>query len=128
MTEPTITEFLLARIADDKAVALATMDGPHPNADKAGNWFVAAIPYEGIGVSALPVGEFGSSSPATEHMQRWSPARVLAECEAKRQVVESADLGIQYGGREGQDLGWYVLKLHALPHADHPDYREEWKP
>jgi hypothetical protein len=48
---------------------------------------------------------------------RWDPARVLAECAAKRRIVE------MYAGQHGQP---YVLHFLALPYADHPDYRQEW--
>ena len=43
-------------------------------------------------------------------------ARVIAECRAKRRIVEA------YGGAV-----WPVLILLALPFADHPDYRQEWR-
>ena len=85
------------------------------------------------------------------------PARLLAECEAKRRIVELHDHGDQacwemhrgvYGpgwpegsyAVEGQ--AWAhpslecvperndpcdTIRLLALPYADHPDYREEWR-
>ena len=51
-------------------------------------------------------------------LARHDPARVLAECEAKRQIVQNAQ-------DPGDDLFVAIL---ALPYADHPDYREEWRP
>lgn len=57
---------------------------------------------------SLPVGEY-------ERLQ----ARVLAECEAKRRIVEEAPL---WGC--GRTMG----KILAAVYADHPDYREEWSP
>jgi hypothetical protein len=76
------------------------------------------------------------------HIARWDPARVLAECEAKRRIVaiHARDYGHECPG-EGEDpimipAGWYgsdgcrdcdVLRLLALPYASHPDYREEWR-
>jgi len=59
-------------------------------------------------------------------------ARVLAECEAKRRIVERWRL---YSDAEYPDYeGGYssamddVLALLALPYADHPDYEEQWTP
>lgn len=81
----TLTDFLLARIAEDEADV----------ADPA-----AALHY--------------------------APDRVLAECEAKRRIVErhSGCDEVSYGDTstcpDARDL--------ALPYADHPDYRPEWKP
>jgi hypothetical protein len=93
----------------------------------------------------------------------WQPARVLAECEAKRRIVEwhqnwpvmvetqptiepveSAD-PTQFAYRASQQLAWMtereyrarfgtepptspILRLLAMPYADHPDYLPEWKP
>lgn len=91
-------------------------------------------------------------------MNRWSPRLVLAECEAKRRIIELHDhpdgscwemhRGV-YG--PGWPEGSYAvegqlwahpsleppevhpgpcetLQLLALPYADHPDYRAQWRP
>ena len=115
----TLTEFLLARIAEDEAAANVA--------------------------------------------HRESPARVLAECEAKRRIVEfhkswpvlvqtpvtfepvdGTDPG-HYTFRATQQIAWTteqeyrerfgdeppagpVLRHLAAVYADHPDYREEWRP
>jgi hypothetical protein len=61
----------------------------------------------------------------------WGPAaaaRVLAECEAKRRMVKFATSRFQI--REGVEEPWdgWVLRELAAVYADHPDYRNEWKP
>jgi len=105
MKTMTLNEFLLARIAEDEAVARDAL---------------AAEIY----------------TVEHEHMERWHPARVLAECEAKRGIVELAMSWAQTAeahpefrdaGAISIELG-YVLRRLAQPYADHPDYREEWKP
>jgi hypothetical protein len=58
------------------------------------------------------------------HVARHDPARVLAECEAKRRIVDSE--GSPYV--EGHVPATRTLRFLALPYADHPDYRQEWKP
>jgi hypothetical protein len=75
-----------------------------------------------------------------------SPARVRADCEAKRQIVELH--GAKRVRRAAETLSGepefiedcricghfpaqypcVTLRMLALPFADHPDYREEWKP
>jgi hypothetical protein len=69
-----------------------------------------------------------------EHIARHDPDRVLREVEAKRRIIESRP-GIGAPGHmldvvhdEVQRQREHVLRLLALPYADHEDYREEWKP
>ena len=67
-----------------------------------------------------------------EHIARHDPARVLAEVDAKRQVV--AYVAGELEDKGGDNPWWYedklrpVLCLLALPYADHPDYDEAWRP
>ncbi|MEO3978790.1 DUF6221 family protein [Streptomyces sp. CAU 1734] len=81
---------------------------------------LAHIPWAGVGA----------------HIEHWDPARVLAEVEAKQQLltiyadVAASDLPDEpfeyaYGWANG--LG-RAVRLAVLPYADHPDYREEWRP
>lgn len=66
---------------------------------------------------SLPAGEY-------ERLQ----ARVLSECEAKRRIVEAATWEMKDGSRVAYELDEDTLRLLALPYADHPDYRDEWRP
>lgn len=55
------------------------------------------------------------------------PARALAECEAKRRIIYW--LSDPYSAVEGAwVLEAKILPELALPYADHPDYRDEWRP
>jgi hypothetical protein len=69
------------------------------------------------------------------HIARHHPARILVEVEAKRQLLrihrryapedDQACLGCAGG------IMWVrcpVVRLLALPYADRPGYREEWRP
>jgi hypothetical protein len=73
------------------------------------------------------------------HIACWHPTRVLAECAAKRRIIERYQFVTGHGpavdhvramdmttGATGalQD----VLRWLALPYADRPGYREEWRP
>ena len=60
----------------------------------------------------------------------WGLARVLAECEAKRRIVEAGrtDWTIT---RQGNTLNMgpsQTLRLLALPYADREGYDESWRP
>jgi hypothetical protein len=99
-----LAEFLLARITEDEELA-----------KRGYNVTVEWSIYPPTGVSVDP--RLGPG---------WfQPSRVLAECAAKRLVLQWED-------HEGQGFPrFFVDHMHrafALPYADHPDYREEWRP
>jgi hypothetical protein len=108
-----LAEFLLARIAEDEL------------------WASQASPW------ATGSRDEGQPIAWKRHVWNWSPMRVLDECDAKRRIVEEHAGG---GGSicsvcadgmwnlERASLPCQTLRLLALPYADHPDYREEWKP
>jgi hypothetical protein len=127
----TLTEFLLARIAEDeeRARRAADVDGAAE--------LLAALP-----------------TPLFEGLRAAFPARVLAECEAKRRIVAEHEMTTiretttakgtyhwpaycrrctmdgEYAdiSREPREEPCVTLLALALPYADHPDYRDEWRP
>lgn len=94
-----LTDFLVARIADDEAGV------------KSG-FGAGDVDYRAI-----------------------SPHRWLAECETKRRILDEHD---DYGsdqcprcrGIKNRRLAapCNTLRFLALPYANHPDYRDEWRP
>ena len=125
--EPNLDEFLLARVAEDKRVAAdaAAASGRQ-------DW----RPGDGAGPDSPP--------KAAEHIARYDPARILAECAAKRRMIlacreirpDLAFLGVRPRGmadfplspRDHHQLAALTLALLALPYAGHSDYRPEWRP
>lgn len=102
-----LATWLLERIAEDEAAAR-----------NAGWWsHVAAV---------------GSLAAVGHH----GPTRVLAECEAKRRIITEAVPDIEQlqtladgeWGPAGEDEPDRLLRLLALPYADHDGYRQEWAP
>ena len=65
-----------------------------------------------------------------------NPDRVLAECEARRRIVEGLHniLGDAPDQADGTALRgyvealWVVVQELAAVYADHPDYQPGWKP
>lgn len=55
--------------------------------------------------------------------------RVLNDIEVKRRIIERHapydDIQVR---RQTRTLAGDTLRLLAFPYAEHPDYREEWKP
>ena len=119
----TLIEFLLARIAEDEAVAHDAM------CDGNGKWASWNRSWDDMGWRDLAAdGERLTALPTSidEHVCRHDPARVLAECEVKRRIVERhrPTGGI---GCECSEV-WPCANLLdlALIYADHPDYLPEW--
>ncbi len=134
-----LTAFLLARIAEDETTAREATSSPWV-VDPAGDGIRAGSPdADGYYDTAVVISDHGAYPPdeaTAQHIARWDPARVLAECEAKRRIIDLADESVVYWATRGSDskeegkMWMYgdVLKLLALPYADHPDYRDEWRP
>jgi len=119
----TLTEFLLARISEDEArahYALSRGDG-------------GALEYGGQWYGAI------------QHAKRWEPARVLAECAAKRAIVaEHQPYSDGYWRTEGtcvccvdfhadmdcENKPWPCPTLRALAavYAERDGFQEEWAP
>lgn len=59
------------------------------------------------------------------------PRRMLAEVDAKRRIIDLIALngdGQPLYRDSGAQVWEDALKLLALPYADYPDYRTEWRP
>ena len=122
-TGPRLDEFLLSRIAEDERLATA-----------------AAI--EGPGDAAAAAGP--GTRPAAGHPSPFDPARIRAECSAKRRIVLSCRESrpdTRFLGARPRGMGDFPLPPHdlhqlaaltlavlALPYSGHRDYREEWRP
>lgn len=115
----TIAEFLLARIDEDEAQARRAFADRRRDLDR-----VAWI-------------QGSQHEPSETFLQAWEDhpgplvivgiERVLAECAAKRRIV---DLAVDAEKHTRIDLPKNYMRatLRALAsvHADHPDYRAEW--
>jgi len=117
---PTLTEFLLARIAEDERAALEAQG--YEQSDRDGPRLIHACDYLGPELA--------------DHIARWSPERVLADCQAKRRIVEEYVDALKWDntiagdhGIHGQRMGIeFAVRALALPYADHEQFQEEWKP
>ena len=130
-----IIDFLNARITEDETLANAAIqpEEMHPYGD-------TTLPQTSIAAWGDEVrGYLGGTWG--EHCANWHPARVLAECAAKRAIMEQAtvatglDMSVdnEYGieprnTKEDPYCGNVILYHLATTYADHPDYQQEWAP
>jgi hypothetical protein len=142
MTDDPLLDFWAARIAEDEAMAKAATTGDF-GWESGGNVVWVKNDPRGDSLDGLigGRGEWPSwvdGHDITPHIARHDPARVLADCEAKRRIVEHWKSTVEWAEDPGCDspdryhmvaAGLYEAMRHlAEPFADHPDYREEWKP
>jgi hypothetical protein len=127
-----LAEFLLARIAEDEGYAARWRSVADSVGDVYGN------PYP-------PREDLNAADRAYFALHK-AADWVLAECEAKRQIVdiyegaaraENMISGLPASEERAPGLAvassakvtaYGALQCLALPYADHPDYRPEWRP
>jgi len=130
-TEPTLTDFLLARIGEDEAVAQAAV-GTAVFDRQTGKWsfesvrtqfgefpIVFALTESGAKTQAADLSSAWEQQERGAHIARHDPARVLAECEAKRRIVA-------WMSDWQNDVAIEGLRILALPYATHDLFQEEW--
>jgi hypothetical protein len=131
-----LATWLLDRIAEDEAVARAADPGPWKGDtsvksvcvvfDRDGEWITNVVGRQ------IPRGlvAFDQDVPNTAHIARHDPARVLAECAAKRRIVNAWLLAESYTGSEVNDALFHgldrTLRLLALPYAACDGYDPSW--
>jgi hypothetical protein len=157
----TLTEFLLARVAEDEAIARAATPGPwyweEPSTEK---WpmcdeSLVSRDRDEKGYERRVLVGWGYDASGIEgsdedraHIAHHDPARVLAECTAKRQIIDihssPFDDIAEAAEQRGSAWEWFTddertltrpqylvsrgaLRVLALPYAGHPDYRDEWR-
>jgi len=113
----TLVEFLLDRIAEDEEEANSLpdpLDAPLSHLSP----FPAMTPWQRNRLEA-----------SSEYVHcTVSKARVLTECKAKRRILYIAkSLGGHYEPDAGR-MAPEIIRHLAVPYADHPAYRQEWKP
>lgn len=111
----TITEFLLARIDEDEAIARKVIDESSDPLD----WTSEPDWPPAVGLAGPVDGPSGYESIVID------PARVLAECEAKRRIVEAADNVVEPDSGRRLALEFVVRQLASV-YADHPDFNPSW--
>ncbi|MGV9756956.1 DUF6221 family protein [Streptomyces tricolor] len=126
--------FLRARLDEDEQTARQATEGPW-TAEVSGETGHCVIPSDAQSTREYVARtQLYAAAFDAEHMARHDPARVLRDVEAKRGIVDDLAEVIRWAARkgpgyqDGADSCERTLKRLALPYADHPNYREEWRP
>jgi hypothetical protein len=126
-----LVTWLRAQLDDHERVARAASPGPwRPNAEHDEVLAVDDITVaDGFALS-------GNQLRATvDYITRWDPARVLAKVAADRRILDEYDrvMGsfrayLVPGNAMAMATVQDIVRLLALPYADRPGYRAEWRP
>jgi hypothetical protein len=140
--------WLRAQLDDDERVARAASMAPwlrdEANASIRHSGPSASKSSEPFGMYVIAsVGAYDIGRPShedAEHIARWDPARVLAEVDAKRRILElhrrvpdnvAPRLGFSAPDMcevDAQTWPCPTVRLLVLPYAARPGYRDEWRP
>lgn len=123
----TLVEFLLARITEDEAVATESFyDGQR--------WYSEEEAVSDFGRYEADDDRVIDADRKSDarHIARWEPARVLAECAAKRAIIEIHRF--DEGGSDPCDahdpdfrsVDCDTLLLLAAPYASHEHFEPVW--
>jgi hypothetical protein len=135
----TLTEFLLARIAEDQERAIAAGGATAWRSRGPDGSEAAIVSVTGERLVYVDMEDMvrldRSTLALAAHLAEWLPGRVLADCDAKRQIVELHAENSTIPGREvlpcwrcDEDYPCTTVRLLALPYADHADFHRGWKP
>jgi hypothetical protein len=142
-----LVAFLRAALDRDEQVALAATAGPWRHDPtkhwrKPGTaWFEEAVFAGPAGADATCIAGTGvtddpQSMDDAEHIARWDPARVLAEVEAKRRILDWCEARLHdaedFPSEEqyqlaGTDAWLNLLRPLAQPYAGQDGWQEEWQ-
>ncbi|MER7801223.1 DUF6221 family protein [Streptomyces parvulus] len=86
-------------------------------------WYIEDSLEDGVIRTVDP--QASDDEGVARHIAEHDPARVLREIDAKRQIVDRYAWLREHGDTGGTV---WVLPLLALPYADRPGYRDEWRP
>lgn len=127
MSSAEIARFLRARYAEARAFATAATSGPWAPERREEQWgedFDTAI-IAGGKLILTANSEYNGALNA-DYLAANAPQCTLADLDAKEAVLRELPLG-----------GWHepcaslvdlIVALMAAPFADHPDYKEAWRP
>ena len=137
MSDDLIT-WLRAQLDEDERVAREASGDPWVTGTSVGYPYsrpgdVYAIAHDGTAARIAMGTRCGpdiSAEQSSDHIARHDPARVLAEVEAKRRILNWLDMAEDwmfdksYGGQPDCDT---VRSLLALPYADRAGFMEDWR-
>ncbi|SHI67709.1 DUF6221 family protein [Streptomyces sp. 3214.6] len=136
-----LVQWLRAQLDEDDRIARAAAEELE-GLELGGEWWYDGQYVETVREHTMvAVGSQDFMDPATgRHIAEWDPARVLREIDAKRQLVCAYEEAVSAFNDSGPALTSYdrltgsvsslrrAIELLALPYADRPGYREEWRP
>jgi len=126
----TLSDFLLARINEDETVARVAIRTTAAEWVDCGSRLLGKSGEPNVFEVGFAEVTSGRYEAALAHIARHDPAHVLAECEAKRRIVEFHGPTAEPDPLCSACNVAYPCEtpvLLALPYASHRHYREGWR-
>jgi hypothetical protein len=129
-----LTTWLLEQVAEDERIARTATSGPWitDTTENDGGVLIRQHNDNGPEEHVIYSAWADKGDPDCEHVTRWNPVRVLAECEAKRRTIA---LFADQQDRDDEAWGYQseatqMLREYGAMYATlgRPGYREEWRP
>jgi hypothetical protein len=123
MSDMTLIEFLEARLAEDELMATAAVEGA------TADWHVLYAYRDikdGDGHYVVLADGLYPTVAQAAHIARHSPARILRQCEATREVIAEFLRLDAVGDLPGRMVAETVLKRLASVHDNHSDFDPAW--
>lgn len=124
-----LAQFLRDRYDEEATEARAATPGPWEQSGIGDYGWTVSFSRPGAGVETE---DSDQGRADAVHIARHDPARVLRDIEAKRRILYLAEqlpkVTASTDMFDNNRDGWAeVVKQLALPYADHPSYRAEWR-
>jgi hypothetical protein len=126
-----LVQWLTAQLDEDERIARAATLGPWVQSGIGDYGWTVTFGRPGAGVETADT-EQGLAD--ADFIAAHNPARVLREIDAKRQLLDKyAEVAANDVNEVEYAHGWAnalgeAVRLLALPYADRPGFREEWRP
>lgn len=137
-----LADFLLARLDEDEVIARAANPGPWTWVGSLRPRVASELKYGAPGPNGwgtvLATSPHDVDATDADHIARWDPAAVLADCAAKRAVVEvlakqAAACPPDDWPEDGEimkaplaDNARHLLRLLVQPYSGHPHFHPSW--
>lgn len=132
-----LVEYLKERLREEEQIAVAATPGPWEDSSPGSVYVEQAGVEDAHLIAEFPPCEDHEYRPEFDagHVATWDPARVLADIEAKRKILDAYEEAAEFYNAPanrsipaGEAHGlWTAVQLLVQPYSSRPDFNEDWR-